>query len=272
MTITYNVIDGIAHIVIDNGKMNVLTPLMHKQFFDILRRFELDREARVGLLYGAGYEQGRSFCAGDDIKNRYKPERTKQEEIEALLFLHQDEGDMPTRPGWEEDVYRQRRYKPIVAAISGYCLGAGFAYVMQHSDLRICDSTAKLGLPEVAFGAAGLSGVTRLMQQLAHVDAAWIALTGEHIPAERSREMRLVNEVVAPDALIARATEVCAMIAAHPPTSVRVEMEALEIGLEMGRHDAAHYGQRLYRLHRMNYQGYGSVEGFFADRKTDGNT
>lgn len=266
MTVTYAVENGIAHIVLDNGKMNVLTPGMHKLFFDILKRFELDRTARVGVLYGAGYDAGRSFCAGDDIKNRYRPERTPHQELEALLFLHQDEGDAPTRPGWEEDVYRARRYKPIVAAISGYCLGAGFAYAMQHADLRICDTTARLGLPEIGFGAAGLSGVLRLMQQVAPADASWIALTGEHIPAERCREMRLVNEVVAPAALMPRALEVAAMIARHPPTAVRVEMEALELGQEMDRHDAAHFGQRLYRLHRMNYQGYGSAEGFFADR------
>lgn len=266
MTVTYAVQDGIAHIVLDNGKMNVLTPTMHKLFFLILKRFELDREARVGLLYGAGYDQGRSFCAGDDIKNRYTPERTSQQEIEALLFLHQDEGETPSRPGWEEDVYRLRRYKPIVAAISGYCLGAGFAYAIQHADLRICDTTARLGLPEIGFGAAGLSGVLRLMQIVAPVDATWIALTGEHITAERCRDMRLVNEVVAPCALMPRALEVAAMIGRHPPTAVRVEMEALELGQDMDRHDAAHFGQRLYRLHRMNYQGYGSTEGFFANR------
>ncbi|MGD9861724.1 MAG: enoyl-CoA hydratase/isomerase family protein [Pseudodonghicola sp.] len=269
MTISYEVRDGVAHIVLDNGKMNVLTPEMHKAFYHRLREFELDSEARVGLLYGAGYDQGRSFCAGDDIKNRYRPERTPQQEIEALLFLHQNEGDTPTRPGWEEDVYRLRRYKPIVAAISGYCLGAGFAYVMQHADLRICDTTARLGLPEVGFGAAGLSGVVRLMQQVAPVDAAWIALTAEHIPAERCREMRLVNEVVETGTLMARAEEVAALIARHPPTAIRVEMEALELGQEMDRHDAAHFGQRLYRLHRMNYQGHGSTEGFFANRHKD---
>lgn len=269
MTITYDVRDGIAHIVLDNGKMNVLTPMMHKEFYHILRRFEIDRAARVAVFYGAGYDEGRSFCAGDDIKNRYKPERTKQQEIEATLFLHQDEGDAPSRPGWEEDVYRMRRYKPVVAAISGYCLGAGFAYVMQHSDLRICDTRTKMGLPEVGFGAAGLSGVIRLMQQIPAVDAAWLALTGEHIPAERCREMRLVNEVVAPEALMARALEVAAMIAKHPPTAVRVEMEALELGQEMDRHDAAHFGQRLYRLHRLNYEGYGSTEGFFANRNKE---
>jgi E-phenylitaconyl-CoA hydratase len=108
--------------------------------------------------------------------------------------------------------------------------------------------------------------VLRLMQILAPVDATWIALTGEHITAERCRDMRLVNEVVAPSALMPRALEVAAMIRRHPPTAVRVEMEALELGQDMDRHDAAHFGQRLYRLHRMNYQGYGSTEGFFANR------
>lgn len=265
MTISYHVENKVAHIVLDNGKMNVLTPQMHKDLYFALKRLELDPEANVGLLYSAGYEEGRSFCAGDDIKNRYKPERTKHQELEALLFLHQNEQE-PSRPGWEEDLYRMRRYKPMVSALHGYCLGAGFACVMQHSDIRIADTTVKMGLPEVSFGAAGLSGTIRLMQQVSHVDAAWIALTGEHIEAERAYMMRLVNEVVAPEALMGRALEVCAKIAAHPPTSVRVEMEALEIGLEMNRYDAAHFAQRLYKLHRLNYEGYGSVEGFFANR------
>lgn len=53
----------------------------------------------------------------------------------------------------------------------------------------------------------------------------------------------------------------------HPATSARVEMEALEIGMEMSRCDTAQYGQNLYRLHRLNYEGYGSEEGFFSDRK-----
>jgi E-phenylitaconyl-CoA hydratase len=265
----YHVEDGIAHFLLDNGKMNVLTPQVYKDFFQFLSRFEIDREARAGILYGAGYDEGRSFCAGDDIKNKYRPERTRQQELEAFLFLHQDEAGTPSRPGWEEDVYRHRRYKPIVAAVSGYCLGAGMACMLQHSDIRVADPSAKFGLPEVTFGAAGLSGTTRLARHLAPVDAAWIALTGEFLSAADAERIRLVNEVVPPENLIPRAVEIAKLISRHPSTAVRIEMEALEIGQMMDRYDAARFGQQLYKLHRTNYEGYGSKEGFFAERKKE---
>lgn len=264
MGLVYEKRDGIAHFIIDNGKMNVITPQIHKDFYHRMKEFEIDAEARVGILYGAG---GRSFSAGDDIKNKYRPPRTRQQEIEAALFLHQGEGDTPSRPGWEEDVYRHRRYKPIIGAVSGYCIGAGLAYLLLHTDIRIADETAKFGLPELGFGAAGLSATTRLGRNLPPAAAAWLALTGEFIAAEEARRVHLINEVVAADHLLARAEAVARLIARHPPTSVRVEMEAFEIGMEMSRYDAAHHGQNLYRLHRLNYEGYGSAEGFFAERK-----
>lgn len=266
MSITYNVIDGIAHIVIDNGKVNALTPQMHKQFFHILKAFEIDENARVGVLYGAG---GRSFSAGDDIKNKYRPPRTKQQELEAALFLHQNEGDEAGRPGWEEDVYHHRRYKPIVAAVNGYCLGAGMIYLMLHTDIRVAASTAKFGVPEINFGAAGISGVTRMARNLPYASAAWIALIGGILDAEEARRVHLINEVVDETQLMARAEELARLIMRHPPTALRVEMEALEIGRELDRDMATRMSVNLYRLHRWNYEGYGSAEGFFGKDKSE---
>lgn len=255
----------VAHFVIDNGKMNVITPKIHKEFFHRLKEFSIDPEIRVGILYGA---DGRSFSAGDDIKNKYRPARTKHQELEATLFLHQGEGAEPSRPGWEEDVFRYRRYKPIVGAVSGYCLGAGLAYLLLHTDIRVADESARFGLPEIGFGAAGMSAATRLARVLAPADAAYFALTGKFIDAREACRIRLVNEVVDAADLMSRAEAIAQQIARHPPTAVRVEMEALEIGMEMSRYDAVQHGQNLYRLHRMNYEGYGSVEGFFAGRKS----
>lgn len=260
MPLNYEIRDGVAHFVIDNGKMNVVTPQIHKDFYHRLKEFEIDPAARVGLIYGAG---GRSFSAGDDIKNIYTPPRSAQQELEAVLFLHQGEGDSPARPGWEEDVYRHRRFKPIVAAISGYCLGAGFAYMLLHSDIRIADATAKFGLPEVKFGAAGMSATLRLARQVPPAVAAYMALTGDFMDAEEAQRLSLVNEVVEPADLLDRANAVARLILRHPATAIRVEMEALAIGMDMPRYDAVHHGQNLYRLHRMNYEGFGSQEGFF---------
>lgn len=255
MAITYEVRGSIAYFTIDNGKMNPFTPMMHKQFYHHLKHFEIDRNARVGIISAP---PGRHFSVGDDLKNRPPEKRTRQEELEAYLFLHHDEGDAPSRPGWDIDVLYHRRTKPIVAAIDGYCLGKGLIYVLLHSDIRISADGARFGLPEIAYGMAGASGSTRLARRLAYVDAAWLALTGEIIDAEEACRMRLVNRVVPQAELGSAAERAARLIARHPEIALRVEMEALEIGTELGRAPAVQHTQNLYRLQRLGYAGHGA--------------
>lgn len=255
MAITYEVRDSIAHFTIDNGKMNPFTPTMHKQFYHHLKHFEIDRDARAGIISAP---PGRHFSVGDDLKNRPPGKRTAQEELEAYLFLHHNEGDVPSRPGWDIDVLYHRRTKPIVAAIDGYCLGKGLIYVLLHSDIRISSDGARYGLPEIAYGMAGASGSTRLARRLAYVDAAWLALTGEIIDAEEACRMRLVNRVVPQAELSAAAEHAARLIARHPEIALRVEMEALAIGADLGRTEAVQHTQNLYRLQRLGYAGHGA--------------
>jgi enoyl-CoA hydratase/carnithine racemase len=255
MTVTYEVRDSIAYFTIDNGKANPFTPAMHKQFYEHLRHFEIDRSARVGILTAP---PGRPFSAGDDLKNRPTTVRTPQEELEAYFFLHHDEGDVPSRPGWDIDVLYHRRTKPIIAAIEGYCIGKGLIYVLLHSDIRLASSTSRFGLPEIAYGMAGASGSTRLARQLAYVDAAWLALTGEIVDAEEAARMRLVNRVVPPAELAAAAERAARLIARNPEIAVRVEMEALSIGMDARRQEAVQHTQNLYRLQRLGYAGHGA--------------
>jgi len=255
MALRYEKRDGIGHFIIDNGRMNTFTPHMHKDFYRYLREFEVDPEVRVGILEGA---EGRHFSAGDDLKERNEPPRSRQEELEAYLFLHQGEGEEPSRPGWDLDVLLHRRCKPIIAAIHGWCVGKGLIYVLQHSDIRIASEEARFGLPEIAYGMAGASGTTRLAQQLPLTAAAWLALTGEFIDAAEALRIHLVNRVVPAAALYAEAERAAQLIARHPPIAVRVEMEALENGRELTREAAVRHTQNLYRLQRMGYEGYGA--------------
>lgn len=255
MALRYEKRDGIGHFIIDHGRMNTFTPRMHKDFYRYLKEFEVDPEVRAGILVGA---DGRHFSAGDDLKERNEPPRTRQEELEAYLFLHQNEGDEPSRPGWDIDVLLHRRCKPIVAAIHGWCVGKGLIYVLQHTDIRIASEEARFGLPEIAYGMAGASGSTRLAQQMPFTAAAWLALTGEFIDAQEALRVHLVNRVVPAAEVLAEAERAARLIARHPSVAVRVEMEALENGRELGREAAVRYTQNLYRLQRMGYEGYGA--------------
>ena len=98
-------------------------------------------------------------------------------------------------------------------------------------------------------------------------DRAQVSLEGLEIDAEEARRVNLINQVVPDAGVLARAEAIAEKIIRHPPSAVRVEMEALQLGMDMSRLDAVHHGQNLYRLHRLNYEGYGSTEGFFADRQ-----
>jgi E-phenylitaconyl-CoA hydratase len=265
MTLRYEKRNGLAYFIIDNGKVNAFTPQMHKDFYLSLKEFEIDADVRVGILTSS---DGKPFSAGDDLRNRNEPPRSPQQELEAYLFLHQNESE-PSRPGWDLDVLTLRRFKPIIAAVQGYCIGKGLIYTLQHSDIRIASEDAKFALPEIAYGMAGASGTTRLAQQIPLTAAAWLALTGEFMDAAEALRVHLVNRVVPREKLLVEAERVAELIARHPAIAVRVEMEALENGLELARMDAVRHTQNLYRLQRLGYQGFGAdPTEILAGRKT----
>lgn len=260
MPIRYETLDGVATITIDNGPLNVLTPVMHRELHDVLKAFLVDPDARVGILRG---RDGGAFCAGDDIKTPL-PERTRQEELEGWLFLHQNEGDAPHRPGWDVDVMKMERHKPIIGAVDGYCLGQGMLYLLMLTDLRVATDRAQFGLPEVAYGMGGAGGLSRLGLQIPHVVAMRFLLTGEFMPAADALRYHLVNEVVAPERLTEAATALAAKIARQPPIAVRVELEAYYRSFDLPRDDNLRYALNLYRLQRLGYQGYGAGTGFLG--------
>lgn len=259
MSVVYEKDGSIATFTLDNGKVNVLTPEMHKQLFDALKDFVADPNLRAGILTGS---PGRSFCAGDDIKRKL-PELTPHEALEAHLFPHVHEAEKGlSRPGWEQDVMRFKRYKPIVGAVDGYCLGQGLIYLLMLTDIRFCTPTAEFGFPEIAYGMGGAGGMTRLGSQIPHAVAMEMLLLGERIDAERAAAVHLVNRVVAAEALMAQARAAAARIASHPPIAVRVEMEAYDRAGQMPSEQAIDYVGTLFRLQRIAYAGYGAGTGF----------
>jgi enoyl-CoA hydratase/carnithine racemase len=262
MPIHYEKTDAIAVFTIDNGPLNILTPELHKQLHALLQEFLIDGQVRVGILMGS---EGNSFCAGDDIKLK-QPERSKQQELESYLFLHQGERELPQRPGWEVNVLQTERFKPIIAAVDGYCLGQGMIYLSCLTDIRIATPRAKMGLPEVAYGMGGGGGMARLGMQMPHVTAMWHLLTGEPMTAAQALEHHFINEITPVEQLKARALAIAALIARHPPVAVRVEMEAYYKSMDFSRLDAMRYVNNLYRLQRMGFEGYGAGSNFLTSK------
>ncbi len=253
--------DGeIAVFTIENGSVNPTTPAMHKTLFLALKDFTTDSAVRCGILRGAGEK---AFCAGDDIRAPYKRASSPKGELEDHLWPHQDEGETPDTYAWSRDVLMMERYKPIIGAVSGWCLGQGLIYLLSLTDIRIATPSARFGFPEIAYGMGGAGGSSRLGLQLPHTTAMWMLLTGEPLDAEEARACHLVNRVVPQAALMDEAHRVARLIARHPPAAVRVEMEAYERGRELPKADALAFTKHLYRLQRMGLKEDGALPGTF---------
>ena len=244
----YEKSDGIAVLTLDNPPVNVLTPEQHEELYHILKDFYSDPEVRVGIWTGAGE---RAFCAGDDIKSE-RGERTTAEIVDRHLAPRR-EGDPAEYPGWEPEILALKRTKPLIAAVNGPCMGQGMIYLLLLTDLRIAVPKARFGMPEIAYGMPGAGGVTRLGRQIPQTAALWMALTGEAIDAEEARRCFLVNEIVEPERLMARAREIAGRIAALPPRAVRVEMETFYRALDLDREAAMAFAGHMYQLVRATY-------------------
>lgn len=228
MPMSYESADGVGVFTFDNGRLNLGSMALWKEFYHHFLHFQQDDSVTVGVVHG----RGENFCAGDDLK-----------EIRTEAWAL-------TATRWDHLLWAARRSKPVVAAMNGYALGGGFLCAMLFADIRIAGESLQTGTPEIAYGMGGISGVTRLGAHIAPVDAAYLALTGEKIGAQQAMDMRLVNEVLPDAQVLDRAMEIAAMIARHPRQAVQVELDCLHRGMEMPRAEAYHYSHQQYWLSR----------------------
>lgn len=117
---------------------------------------------------------------------------------------------------------------PIIAAINGAAIGAGFDLACM-SDLRLASATAVMGETFVNLGIIpGDGGAWFLQRLIGYQRAAELTLTGRLISAQEALELGIVLDVTEPDQLISRALELATRIAAKPPHAVRMTKRLLK--------------------------------------------
>lgn len=186
---------------------------------------ELDRDAAVTVIILTGGE--RAFAAGADLA-----EMSQATPVDLVMGRRFELWD------------RIRKIsKPMIAAVSGYCLGGGNELAM-NCDIIIASETATFGQPEVSVGIMpGAGGTQRLTRVVGKYRAMEMILTGKSISVEEAYRVGLVNRVVPIESLMDEAKKVANEIASKPPISVRAAKEAilkaqdttLEVGLEFER-------------------------------------
>jgi enoyl-CoA hydratase len=206
--VTVDVQGPIALVTLDRpARHNALTLTMLEQLAAAEQRLREDDEIRVAVLTGSGT---RAFCAGGDLEQL----------IPRFTAGHLE--DLVPDPAQR---FFSRIYKPIVAAVHGFCIAGGLEMLL-GTDLRIVSEDAVFGLAETRWGIVpGAGSHVRLPQQVPWPIAMQLLLTAEPIDARRAYEVGLVNEVRPAGEVLPRAMELARLIAGNGPLAVQSAKE-----------------------------------------------
>jgi enoyl-CoA hydratase/carnithine racemase len=219
-TITYNRPDA----------LNAINGPMRNDLNDAFSRFRDDEDAWVAIVTGAG----RAFCAGADLRD--------------------GAGSAGVFPGtfWEKPTINSFEsgweiFKPVIAAVNGYCLGYGLTLVT-WCDFVIASDRAEFGFPEVRIGVPTIVGAIRLPQRLRWHDAMELLLTGERVDARRAQAMGLVGTVVAHDDLMAEARRLADRLLQGAPLAQRAIKEVATRAQHLPMLDAIRFGETMRKV------------------------
>lgn len=190
-------------------------------------RFRDDDDAWVAIVTGAG----RAFCAGHDLKGGAVPRGTTHWETPSLTSLEN---------GLEV-------WKPVIAAVNGYCLGFGCT-LAAACDFVIASERAEFGFPEVRIGVPTIQGAIRMPGKIGWQNAMELLLIGERVPAERAKEMGLAWKVVPHDSLMDEARALADRLCQSAPLAVRATKEVAWRGQQLPFVDAVRFGETVRRV------------------------
>jgi enoyl-CoA hydratase len=218
--------DHVVLITIDRPEARNSADMEHfKALREAWERFEADDQAWVAIITGVG----EAFFSGADLKN-YIPEITKfQKEIaeKGLTEINGyrlDDGTRSVLRNWP-------LYKPIVAAVNGFCTAGGME-MLGGCDIRVACPDAKFAVMEPKRGLFAGGGTTvRLPRQIPWAQAMEFLLCADLIPAERALEMGLLNAVVPRDQLLDAAREYARRMIANAPLAVQATKQSALQGL-----------------------------------------
>jgi enoyl-CoA hydratase len=219
----------VAVVLLNRPKqLNALSDELMDELVTTLRELDEDREIRCLVLGGSE----RAFAAGADIG-----ELAQASAIE-LYYARRVERWDAIRSLWT----------PLVAAVSGFCLGGGCELAMS-CDLIVASETAKFGQPETGLGIIpGAGGTQRLTRAVGKAVAMDVILSGRMLSAQEALAAGLVARVVAREAWLEEAKRVARDIASKGPVANRLAKEAIDRAYEGPLQLGLEYERRLLYL------------------------
>ena len=193
--------------------LNALNAKTISELSAVLDEISTDSNIRVAIITGSGEK---SFVAGADIKEFSDFGKEAAEQLarngQNILF---------------DKI--ENLNKPVIAAVNGFALGGGLELAMS-CHIRYASDNARLGLPEVTLGLIpGYGGTQRLPKLVGKGLANELIFSAKMIPAQRAKEIGLVNEVFSQEDLVSKAKELAGTIANNSPMAISKAIEAVNL-------------------------------------------
>jgi enoyl-CoA hydratase len=158
---------------------------------------------------------------------------------------------------------------PIVAAVSGYCLGGGCELAMT-CDLIVASDSARFGQPEINLAIIpGAGGTQRLTRAVGKAVAMDMVLTGRMLSAVEAKRLGLVARVVARETWLAEAKRVAREIAAKSPVAVRLAKDAVDHAFEAPLAAGLEFERRSFGIARSSEDAEEGLRAFLEKRKPE---
>jgi enoyl-CoA hydratase len=188
-----------------------------------------DRNDKVRCIVVTGSEK--AFAAGADVKEM--AEKSFTDVYFDDLFAA------------EADAIARCR-KPLIAAVSGYCLGGGCELAMM-CDFIIASDTAKFGQPEINLGiVAGMGGTQRLTRAVGKAKAMDMNLTGRFMEAVEAERAGLVSRIVPAKDLVAEAMKAAGKIAEKSVLTAMMVKESVNRAQESSLAEGIRFERRMF--------------------------
>ncbi len=226
---------------------NALNSIVLRELIEALEAFDTD--PAIGAMVITGDDQ--AFAAGADIK-----------EMADATAMH-----MLTRSHIPQFDRLRLIHKPVIAAVSGWCLGGGNELAMT-CDMIIASETTRFGQPEINIGVIpGAGGTQRLTRAVGKTLAMEMVLNNRLLSAEEAQHFGLVNRVVPVERYLDEALQLAAEIAARAPLAVRLGKEAVNHAFESFLSDGLEDERRAFYLLFASQDQKEGMQAFVEKRK-----
>ncbi len=224
--IKVDVSDFIAVVTLDRPPVNAQNAQFRNEIIEAFDAFTDRDDVRVAILTGAG----KVFCAGADIKER--------------IGLVKEPGDYwrHNRGAREYANAIRECKKPVIAAVNGAALGAGFG-LMAACDIMLASDNAVFGMPEIDVGLAG--GCAFISRLFSKSRGRRIVFTGERFSSQELYRLGVIEWCGPREQLMEEAMKIARTIAAKSPLAIKLAKQAYNVVENMPERDGYRFEQNI---------------------------